>query len=57
MSYLPGSGYPVGGVIQASDDRIGYNIPGELESQVEVFGVWGENGGGVTGSPSIDTAC
>ena len=48
------SGYSVGGNVQVVDDGRGAIIPIELESQGEVFGVWGGNGGGVAVSPSTD---
>ena len=56
MLSLIGSGYPVGGDVQAVDDRRGAIILREAESQGEVFGVWGGNGSGVAGSPSTDAA-
>ena len=56
MLSLIGSGYSVGGNVQAVDDGRGDIILIEAESHSEVFGVWGENGGGVAGIPSTDTA-
>ena len=53
---LPGSGYPVGGSLRALDDGRGSTILIEAESQGELFGVWGGNGGGVAGIPSTYTA-
>ena len=52
MLSLTGRGYPVRGGIQASDDRRGDIITGEVESQGEWFGVWGGNGNGVAVSTS-----
>ena len=52
MISLPGSGYPVGGGVRAADDGIGDIIPGEAESQGEVFVVWGGNCSGVADIPS-----
>ena len=49
------SGTSVGGDVKAVDDRRWAIIPINLESQGEVFRMWGGNGGGVSGSPSIDT--
>ena len=56
MPSLTGRGYPVRGGIQASDDRRGDIITGEVESQGEWFGVWGGNGNGVAVSTSPYTA-
>ena len=39
-----------------ADDGRGTIIPGEAAGQSEVFGVWGGNGFGNTGSTPTDTA-
>ena len=56
MPSLPGRRYPFGGDVRAVDYGRGDIIPGEADSQGEVFGVWGVNGNGVVGIPSTDSA-
>ena len=56
MPSLSGSGYPFVGCVRAADDGRGDIILKYVESQDEVFRVWGGNGGGVDSSPSIDSS-
>ena len=55
LPFLSGSGYPVGGGVQAADAGRGTIIPGEAVSQGAVLGVWGVNGVGIAVSPPTDS--
>ena len=54
LTSLSFRGHPVGGGVRAADSRHSIIMPGEAASQGAVFVVWGVDGVGVAGSPSID---
>ena len=53
---MSGGGDPVGGGVQATDDRGGTHLPGATEGTGTVQGVRGGYGGGIFGGSQYDTA-